>query len=314
MNDLISVVVPVYNAEKYLERCVQSICGQTYKNLEIILVNDGSSDNSGALCKKLASSDDRIKVIQQENGGSSIARNTGLDYATGDILAFVDSDDHLDLSMFEQMMELMVANDLDVVEIERDDPSKKRRFDNEFRIESRNKALQRIIPSSSFQVWKRLYKKSVVADMRFIPNIIHQDVFYIIDMMNRVESVGHLNSPLYFYNRESESIIRSKYTPMKRDVAIRATEYIKNNIPQSEELNRVMNQYIVNYYTDHFYLISKNKTLDTDREYRQKLKQEIKKASINSHISQRTKFILFLPMTIIEILAWAHAKYKHFRN
>ncbi len=310
MNDIISVIVPVYNAEKYLQRCVKSIREQTYGNLEIILVNDGSSDGSQEICDSLASSDERIKVIHQENGGSSIARNAGLDNSTGSIISFVDSDDYIDPSMLQRMHELMTSNNLDVIEIERDDPSKKRFFTNEFRIENRNQALQRIIPSSSFQVWKRLYKKSIINDMRFIPNIIHQDVFYTIDLLNRIQSIGYLNSPLYFYNRESESVIRSKYTPMKRDIGVRATEYIKNNIPNTKELKKVVDQYIVNYYTDHFYLISKNKSVDIDKKHRGKLKKEITIASKNANLGFRSRLIITLPIKAIEFVAWAHHKYK----
>ncbi|RDY57596.1 glycosyltransferase [Flagellimonas nanhaiensis] len=311
MNNLISVIVPVYNAEQYLQRCVKSICKQSYRNLEIILVNDGSFDGSAALCDSLAESDKRIKVIHQENGGSSIARNTGLDNATGDIIGFVDSDDHLDSLMFEQMLELMISNNLDVIEIERDNPSKKKDFDHKFQIENRNQAFQRVISTSSFQVWKRLYRKSVVDDMRFIPNIIHQDVFYTIDVLNRIRSIGHLNSPLYSYNRENESVIRSKYTAMKRDIAMMATQYIKDHTPNTKKLERVVNQYIINYYTDHFYLLSKNKSLDVDKEHRKKLKREIKQAAKKANLSFRSKLILRLPIKVLEFVAWVHARYKN---
>ena len=103
MNELISVVVPVYNVENYLEKCVSSITNQTYKNLEIILVNDGSKDNSGAICDDLAKNDSRIKVIHKENGGLSDARNTGINVATGEYIGFVDSDDWIERDMYEQL-------------------------------------------------------------------------------------------------------------------------------------------------------------------------------------------------------------------
>ncbi len=100
MNHLLSVIIPVYNVESYLERCLDSIINQTYKNLEIILVNDGSTDKSESICNYYAKKDNRIIVINQENGGSSIARNTGLKNCNGEFIGFVDSDDWLKLNMF----------------------------------------------------------------------------------------------------------------------------------------------------------------------------------------------------------------------
>ena len=100
MDEKISVIVPVYNVEQYLERCVDSIINQTYKNLEILLVNDGSTDNSGQLCDELAKKDDRIRVIHKENGGLSDARNVGIDEAEAELIGFIDSDDYIDEDMY----------------------------------------------------------------------------------------------------------------------------------------------------------------------------------------------------------------------
>lgn len=114
MNELISVIVPVYNVETYLEQCVNSIRAQTYSNLEIILVNDGSKDNSGRICDRLAQEDGRIHVIHKENGGVSSARNAGLDYAHGEYIAFVDGDDYIDETMYEKLLGKM-EEDTDIV-------------------------------------------------------------------------------------------------------------------------------------------------------------------------------------------------------
>lgn len=115
MSALISVVVPVYNAEKYLDKCIQSIINQKYSNLEIILVDDGSKDNSLELCKKYAESDKRIKVIHKENEGVSTARNSGIEVASGDFIAFIDSDDYIDENMYFNMMQKASEYDCDVV-------------------------------------------------------------------------------------------------------------------------------------------------------------------------------------------------------
>ncbi len=107
MEDLITVIVPVFKVEKYLEKCVKSICCQTYKNLEIILVDDGSPDNCGKMCDKYAKSDKRIKVIHKENGGLSDARNAGIKMATGKYIAFVDSDDYVSNDYIEYMYKIL---------------------------------------------------------------------------------------------------------------------------------------------------------------------------------------------------------------
>ena len=104
MHNLISVIVPVYNVEDYLERCINSIINQTYTNLEIILVNDGSTDSSGIICDQYSQIDSRIRVIHKKNGGLSDARNVGLDVATGEFISFIDSDDWISLTMFSEMV------------------------------------------------------------------------------------------------------------------------------------------------------------------------------------------------------------------
>ena len=114
MSKLISVIVPVYNVEKYLEKCVSSIVNQTYKNLEIMLVDDGSTDSSGKMCDEFAKKDDRIKVIHKPNGGLSDARNSALKIAKGDYIGFVDSDDYIADDMFETLCDLMEDNNSDI--------------------------------------------------------------------------------------------------------------------------------------------------------------------------------------------------------
>ena len=117
----VSVIVPVYNTLNYLKRCVDSICSQTYENLEIILVDDGSTDGTGELCDKLAGQDFRIRVYHKENGGASSARNLGLRNAVGDYVGFVDSDDYIDADVYKMMVELAVKKDYQAVQISRDE-------------------------------------------------------------------------------------------------------------------------------------------------------------------------------------------------
>ena len=114
MEKLVSIIVPVYNVEKYLSKCIDSILAQTYKNLEIILVDDGSKDNSGTICDEYSKKDKRIKIIHKPNGGISDVRNHGLKIATGDYIGFVDSDDYIAEDMFETLVSLLEKNDADI--------------------------------------------------------------------------------------------------------------------------------------------------------------------------------------------------------
>lgn len=115
MDKLISVIVPIYNVEKYLTKCIESIINQTYENLEIILVDDGSPDNCPIICDEYAKRDSRVKVIHKKNGGLSDARNAGLDIATGEYIMFIDSDDFVEIDMMESMMNNMIDNNVDLV-------------------------------------------------------------------------------------------------------------------------------------------------------------------------------------------------------
>ena len=118
---LISVIVPIYNTVEYLPRCVDSIRRQTYRNLEIILVDDGSTDNSGAMAEKFALEDKRVKAFHKENGGSSSARNLGIEKASGDFIGFVDSDDYIEPEMYERLLFAALSENLMMVQCSRDE-------------------------------------------------------------------------------------------------------------------------------------------------------------------------------------------------
>ncbi len=303
MKNKISVIVPVYNVESHLHRCVDSIINQTLQNLEIILVDDGSRDTSGDICDYYATKDRRITVIHKENEGSSCARNAGLDIASGDYISFVDSDDYIDKSMLEIMLNGILEHNLDVVEIKTQSKNNKSNADDVFEIQDKASAIKRVIQSTSFSVWRRLYRTSLIHDLRFIPKIIHQDVFYTIDMLNRIEHIGYLNKSLYNYNTDNESIIRSKYSLEKITIGIKATEYIMNNIPRQPELQQTVNNYITNYYTDHFFLLSRNSEIDPNKLFRQKLRIAVRDSISLKNYNIRSFMVIFLPYRAMELIS-----------
>lgn len=304
MESKISVIVPVYKVESYLHRCVNSIINQTHKNLEIILINDGSPDNSGKICDELAAKDNRIIVIHKKNEGSSCARNAGLDIATGNYISFVDSDDYINELMLECMLSGILKHNLDVVEISlKDESNRIFNFETDFVIEDKISAMTRVIKNTAFSVWRRLYKASVIQDLRFIPKIIHQDVFYTLDVLNKIDQIGYIkNHKFYYYNTSNESIIRSKYSLEKIKIGIKATEYIVNNTPQVPNLQETVTNYVTYYYTDHFFKLSRNTSVDPDKVFRKKLRNTIFKNLNSKNINIRSLLVVMLPIKVMEFV------------
>lgn len=198
MEQTISIIVPVYNAEKTLERCVRSLLGQTYENLEILLVNDGSRDDSLSLCREYAASDSRIRVIDKPNGGVSSARNAGLDAARGDFVLFCDSDDWVEPDLCESMLEQYRPGDTVICEIDRYDEA-------ETNLKSYTDAPRKEIfhyPLVACSPINKLYLRSAVGDLRFHEGLeLGEDVCFVLEYLGRVDGVLRiLHRRLYHYD------------------------------------------------------------------------------------------------------------------
>lgn len=282
MNYLLSVIVPVYNVEPYIERCINSIVNQTYKHLEIILINDGSTDSSGEICDREALKDHRIKVYHIANSGSSIARNYGLERCNGDYIGFVDSDDWIDQDMFYSMISFAVKNTLEVVEcnsINSTEQSKiHKRTAEVHRIENKDEFLYRILKYKRFAVWRRIYHKSVLQDKFFIPNILHQDVYFTIDIVNNLTRLGYLSYPFYIYNVENmNSVIRGNYS-LKKLNSIGAPLYVVTKTETyNSKIKTLASNYLIKFLTLHYNSLFENHHFDPDFVHRKKIKTEIKK-------------------------------------
>lgn len=219
---LISVIVPVYKTEKYLQKCVDSILNQTYQNLEVFLVDDGSPDNCPKVCDSYAEKDNRVKVIHKENGGLSSARNSALDLATGDLISFVDSDDWLELEAYEKLISFMLKENLDIVFMTANRISDNAIPEMDFEYypdksvvcadEVFKKVLQDEIGS---QVWMKIYKKHIWKDIRFPVGRIYEDIAISQFVFSNAKgNIGFLNTPLYNYLINNEGISLS-FNPKK---------------------------------------------------------------------------------------------------
>ena len=214
--DLISVIVPVYNVEEYLDRCVESILNQTYTNLEIILIDDGSTDGSERKCDEWSKRDRRIIVIHKENGGLSDARNVGIERSKGDYIAFVDSDDYIRSDMYEILLNNLKDNDADVSAGMPTSFSKEEDLKNvqqsEIKISyyKENEVFQQLFNDKigeTVVVWNKLYSKKVFRDnLRFPKGKIHEEVFFAHRMLGNIQSIVYTTDKLYYYYKRQGSI------------------------------------------------------------------------------------------------------------
>lgn len=178
---LISVIIPVYGVEKYISQCLESVINQTYKNLEIIVVNDGTKDRSADIAKEYAAKDSRIKVYDFKNGGLSVARNRGLEIATGEYISYLDSDDWLDTKMYETLLETAMKNEADMVKcgiIETNGVAEEKITFNDVKIinNDQHKAFKNYFKGILWTLaWNGLYKNELAKKVKFPDNVVHED-------------------------------------------------------------------------------------------------------------------------------------------
>lgn len=221
----ISVIVPVYKVEPFLDRCVQSIVGQTYRNLEVILVDDGSPDNCSSLCDAWAAEDNRVKVIHKVNGGLSDARNAGIAVATGELMGFVDGDDWIAPDMYQHLHDLMMTDHSDIaacgVEMVWEDGTSSRMFTKSGNcVLNREEAMRSIIEESWLKqpVWYKLYKTALIMDIPFPVGKYHEDVFWSYQAVAKAERVSVSDQVGYYYLQRNGSIMGEEYSLKRLDV------------------------------------------------------------------------------------------------
>ena len=204
-NPLISVIVPVYNILDYLPRCVQSIMEQTYSNIEILLVDDGSTDGTGQLCDELALTDGRIKVFHKENGGSSSARNLGISHAKGEYLGFVDSDDYIDSTMYEQLYAATTEKDVKLAQIGRNEvdengnllanicePPKEIEY-----ITNENFLKELLMHRGDCSFCTKLVHRTLFEEDKFPEGVLNEDFHLMVKMLSKVETIVSLPEQAY---------------------------------------------------------------------------------------------------------------------
>ena len=213
---LISIIVPIYNVEPYLRRCLDSIANQTYTNLEIILVDDGSTDKCGQICDEYASGDKRIIVIHKENGGLSDARNVGLDIAKGEFVLFVDSDDWIDTITCEKTIRLAIREQADIVcfgyyEVFPSAVQRLKRVDVGGEI-SKTEAVRRLIWGTGVAVWGKLYSRILFENIRFPKGRFFEDTAFTIRLYHLSKKIYLSNYNFYYYSLRKDSLSCNRIT------------------------------------------------------------------------------------------------------
>lgn len=230
--DLISIIVPVYNVEKYIHECVDSIINQTYKNIEIILVDDGSPDNCGKICDEYAEKDSRIKVIHKENGGLSDARNCGIDAASGEWLMFVDSDDYIESDMAQKLLDAAKKENADmaVCSVTLFKDNKRYTPDTYFSPEHTVSGIQ-LLKEKWLNVQfviacNKIYRKELFEGIRYPVGKFHEDEFVIHYLLYKSQKVSIIEDKLYNYRQNEKSITGGGYSPHNLDVFFAITDRI----------------------------------------------------------------------------------------
>ena len=244
MQPLVSVIIPVFNVKQYLCECLDSVLRQSYRNLEIIIVDDGSTDGSGIICDNYQKIDSRIKVIHQENAGLSAARNTGLNAMHGEIVSFLDSDDAFLPGFFHIMVHTMISDNVDIVVCEYYQCFTINRMDNQckknvYRLEngyySSKEALQRMVDNKiNHFVWNKIYRSSLFDKLRFPSGYNYEDAILIPRLFEKADLVRTIEKPLLLYRKRPFSITTTPSEKNIRDFitsrAVRA-DFISKRIP-----------------------------------------------------------------------------------
>lgn len=231
-HELISVIIPVYNVEEYVEKCINSILDQTCNNLEIIIINDGSTDQSSNICHSLALTDSRIHVIDQENAGLSEARNAGLRIAKGAYIAFVDGDDYIDDRMYETLYNRLILDKSDLALCNIRYVDENQRCLDEKRYNLKNEVLceERFWHGyyGQFHIpyvvsWNKLYKREIFKDIAFDKGKIHEDEFILHKIISQCERISIIKDCHYNYVQRAGSIMSTSYN-VRRLQAVEACE------------------------------------------------------------------------------------------
>lgn len=324
MNDLVSIIVPIYNVDKYIEKCVNSICNQSYKNIEIILVDDGSKDMSGSIIDELAKNDNRIKVVHKKNSGVSSARNVGIEKSQGKYICFVDGDDYIKSDYVEYLLKLLLKNDADISLTRKmfsNFDNKQTKNDTTLIFSGERAAIDILTYNIPIGVYCKMFKKSLLSkyNIRFREDIYIGEGFnFNVDAFQRSKKVAVGHRKTYYYRRDNETSATTKFSKEKWENGLYAIDNIENNlIIRSEEMVSAVNFARWRTNVDIYSLLetsySKNKYKDFYKQVKKYGRKYFYYAFINKTTGKREKIralMMFLyPKSIPRMVMLRRRKY-----
>ncbi len=310
-NTLISIIVPVYKVEKYLYRCIDSIINQTYKNLEIILVDDGSPDKCGMICDEFALKDERIKVIHQENGGLSAARNAGLDIAQGTFITFVDSDDTIAQDSIATLYCAAAENDADITmmnmkyvteddeqyKTEDERHNKNIQLPQTFAINNRDfiEGICRYKYSCSF--CDKLFRTKIFKNYRFTVNKTNEDLLLLTTiLLNEGYDILHINYVGYYYLRRQNSITTTKFSKSITDTVLNSITLLDTARRCRPELESCLSELVLYQCRTYLIILPKQQLSDFRKEYTLAVStiRKLRRYILKAFFKKRDKLFLYL--------------------
>ncbi|MDU5920536.1 MAG: glycosyltransferase family 2 protein [Clostridiales bacterium] len=302
MNYLISIIVPIYNVDKYLEECIESLKNQTYKNLEIILINDGSADNSEQICREEAKQDNRIVFINKKNGGAASAKNKGLKVAKGDYITFVDSDDFIEPDMIEYMVNTIKKYNSDIIQcsfINLYKNTEKFKQDKivEQRISSKDFLELFLTKWDSSLFWNKLFKRDVIENVFFKEGRCIDDEFFTYKCVINSKSIVTSNKIVYNYRMRKSGVMKSESS--QKQILKDRVDYLYERYDLVRTLYKDLYKDFLEHLLTYYLIISKDYYVDEKLlDYMKDNLKSIKGKIITSNIDIRVKIqILKFMMT-----------------
>ena len=292
---MISVIVPVYNVEEYLEECLDSIKNQTFKDFEVILVNDGSTDNSQAICELYSEQDSRFHLINQENQGQSAARNHGVNASIGELITFVDSDDVLSIKYLEVLNRYM-KEDIDLVEC--DYRATRSVFDKlkeaeDIQIIFEGNSEESVIKScnygSSYSPVCKLYRRKLLEDFPFLTGVIYEDIYHGIGVLKFIRKMVRLDYVGYYYRKRSNSTMHKQFSKKNLDL-FTCCDKLVDLFTSDEKLISYIGKFLVQIVTIHHkdYIKKDN---PYQKLYEEKLRKYIKLVEKSPEVTRSSKMV-----------------------
>ena len=311
----VSIIVPVYNTEKYIDECICSLVSQTYKNIELIIIDDGSKDNSGKKADEYASKNNMIKVFHTENKGLSSARNYGLKYATGDFICFIDSDDYVTEDFVEKMVSASISNNTDMVfcnyfsfYVNKVNPSLRLSSIKDKKIFTPEEYLEKLYVYSGeyVMVWNKLFRREIFSELRFA-NMLCEDGQIILSVIDKCKRISYLSEPMYYYRRRKSGIMGEK----REVILLNNMKWIKEHMAKLKKTNRIhllyaaQKLYISKIVENYIYCKK-----ETRKKLKESLKKELKLFTRNSEFRR----IIKIKYMVAANFPYMYGKYYSIKN